>query len=76
MTQGQVMDFLRKYRRKWFNSTELAEALKVSRPSINKCLLRMRRYDEVNEKTVRILFRGKLGSSISKEVLFYSYKRF
>ena len=66
MGQDDINNFLRPYRNNWFNSNELAEALKVSRLSINKCLLRMRGYDEVNEKTVRVLFRGKLGSSISK----------
>ena len=76
MSQEEIVGFLRKYRRKWFNSGELAEALKVSKPSINKCLLRMRRYNEVNEKTVRVLLRGKLGSLVSKEVPFYSYRRF
>ena len=76
MGQDDINNFLRRYRNKWFTSNQLAEGLKVSKSSINRCLGRMRKHEEVNEKAVRVLFRGKLGSSISKEVPFYSYKRF
>ena len=75
MSQEQIINHLRKYQPKWFNSSELSKELGISKPSINKCLSRMRKHNEVKEKTVKVMFRGKLGSSISKEVLFYSYKR-
>ena len=76
MSQEQIRDYLRKYQRKWFNSNELTDVLGISRASINICLQRMRKHNEVNEKMIRVMFKGKLGCLISKEVPFYSYKRF
>ncbi len=75
MGQEEIRDFLRKYQAEWFNSNELAEALGICKASANRCLQRMRKHDEVKEKTVKVLFKGKLGSSISKQVPLYSYKR-
>ncbi len=76
MGQDEVNNFLRRYRNKWFNSNELTDVLGISRASINICLQRMRKHNEVNEKMIRVMFKGKLGCLISKEVPFYSYKRF
>jgi len=73
MGQEEIARFLRKYQRRWFNSSQIAEAVKVSRPSVNRCLERMRKHSEVKEKRVRVMLRGKLGF-VCKEVAFYSCK--
>ena len=58
MGQDDINNFLRRYRNRWFSSNELVEGLKVSRLRINKCLLRMRGYDEVDEKAVKGIIQG------------------
>ncbi len=76
MTQQDIVDFLRKYERIWFNTNEISEALKVSVSSVNRCLVRMRKRSELNEKRVRIMLKGgRFGGLINKEVSFYSFKR-
>jgi hypothetical protein len=75
MGQEEIRDFLRKYQLRWFNSNELTKALGISKASMNRCLQKMKRHNEINEKMIKIMFKGKLGSLISKEVPFYSYKR-
>ncbi len=75
MSQEDIQRFLRKYQSRWVSSNELVDALRVSKASMNRCLQRMRKHNEVNESMVRVMFRGKLGSLISKEVPFYCYKR-
>ena len=75
MSQEEINDYFKKYQRRWFNSTQLGEVFVVSRASMNRCLHRMRKHNEVNEKTVRVMLKGKLGCLIGKDVPFYSYKR-
>ena len=75
MGQEEIRGFLRKYQHGWFNSNELTQVLGISKASMNRCLQRMRKHNEVDEKMVRVMFRGKLGSLVSKEVPFYCYKR-
>ena len=70
MGQEEISGFLRKYEGRWFNSSQLAEVLRISKPSIRQSLVGLRKYNEVNERMVRVMFRGKLGSSVSKEVPF------
>ena len=75
MSQEEINGYLKKYQRRWFNSTQLGEVFGVSRVSMNRCLHRMRKHDEVNGKMVRVMLKGKLGCLIGKDVPFYSYKR-
>lgn len=75
MSQEEINGYLKKYQRKWFNSNELTEAMGISKASMNRCLHRMRKHNEVNEKVIRVMLKGKLGCLIGKDVPFYSYKR-
>lgn len=74
MGQDDINNFLRRYRNKWFSSNELAEALKVSKGSINRCLGRMRKHEEVNEKTVKVVLRSGY-VMVYKGVALYSFKK-
>jgi len=73
MTQEEITGFLDKNKAKWYTSSEIAQAIGVSRPSVNKSLGRMKKHSEVQEKRIRVMLKGKLGL-IPKEVPFYSYK--
>ena len=73
MTQEEITGFLDKNKAKWYTSSQIAQAIGVSRPSVNKSLGRMRKHSEVQEKRIRVMLKGKLGL-IPKEVPFYSYK--
>jgi len=76
MSQQAIVDFLKKYQPRWFNSNQLAEALQTSKSSINTCLGRMRKHSEINEKKMKTMLKGgKFGGFINKEVIFYSFKR-
>jgi transposase len=74
MGKEEINRFLHRNKAKWYSSSQIAQAIGVSRPSVNKCLGRMRKHSEVQEKRIRVMLRGKLGF-IPKEVPFYSYKR-
>lgn len=74
MGQEEIAKFLRRNKAKWYSSSQIARAVNVSKPSINKCLDRMRRHSEVKERKVRVMLKGKLGL-IGKEVPFYCFKR-
>jgi predicted transcriptional regulator len=74
MGQDDINNFLRRYRNKWFSSNELAEVLKVSKSSINRCLGRMRKHEEVNEKTVKVVLRSGY-AMVYKGVPLYSFKK-
>jgi hypothetical protein len=74
MGQEEIIGFLKRNRADWFTSSQIVNAVKVSRPSVNRCLVRMRKHSEVNEKMERVWLKGKLGF-ISKEVPFYSFKK-
>jgi len=76
MTQQDILDFLKRYQPKWFNSNEIAEALRLSKTSVNNCLKRMRKHSEVKERTVRIHSINRLGVRNNRGVLFFSFKRF
>ena len=73
MTQEEITGFLDKNKAKWYTSSQIAQAIGVSRPSVNKSLGRMKKHSEVQEKRIRVMLKGKLGL-IPKEVPFYSYK--
>ena len=75
MSQEDINDYLRKFRGKWFTSSQMEEALGISKGSMNRCLQRLKKHNEINGRIVRVMFKGKLGSQISKKVPFYSYKR-
>ena len=74
MSQEEITSFLKRNKTKWFRSNDLSRALKISKPSINRCLSRMRKYSEVKEKNVKVMLRSKFGF-IKKEVPFYAFKR-
>lgn len=73
MTQEEITGFLDKNKARWYTSSQIAQAIGVSRPSVNKSLGRMKKHSEVQEKRIRVMLKGKLGL-IPKEVPFYSYK--
>lgn len=74
MSQQEIVDFLRRYQRGWFNTAQLSDALKISRASINNSLGSMRKREEVNTKMVKLKHRGRYGSEFLKDVPFYSFK--
>jgi hypothetical protein len=69
MGQEEIELFLRENRGKWFNVNQLALALDIPKVNIGACVKRMRKYDELNEKLVRLQFRTH-----SKDVLHFSFK--
>ena len=69
MGQEEIISFLRRYKGSWFNSAQLAFALNIPKVNINASIKRMRKYDELNEKMVRLQFKTH-----SKDVLHYSFK--
>ena len=74
MGQQEIVDFLKKCQDEWFSSADIAEALLVSKTSVNSCLCRMRKHSEVKEKKERVRMRSGFGFHF-REVLFYSFKR-
>ena len=73
MTQEEITGFLDKNKAKWYTSSQIAQAIGVSRPSVNKSLGRMKKHSEVQERRIRVMLKGKLGL-IPNEVPFYCYR--
>jgi hypothetical protein len=74
MSQEDIVKYLRKNHPKWFTSRQIAGALRVSDSSVNFCLCRLRKYDEVREKCLNVRLPSRFGS-INKGVLHFAYKR-
>lgn len=73
MGQQEINDFLKKHETQWFNTNDIVKVLNISKAWINKCLSRMRKYSEIKEQRVKVIFRSRFGI-IHKEIPFYSYK--
>ncbi len=73
MGQEEIDRFLRRNKRKWFTSNQLAAALKVPKTCVNACLSRMRKYSEVKEKREKVKAKCRVGFHY-REVPFYSFK--
>lgn len=50
MGQQEVYDFLKKNKKKWFNSTEISKNLDVSSGSIANCLKKLKKGDDLSFK--------------------------
>ena len=74
MSQEAIVKFLRRNYPEWFNSRQIAGALNVSPSSVNFCLARLRKHDEVREKSFTVRLPSRFGS-INKGVLHFAYKR-
>ena len=71
MGQQEVYDFLKKYRKQWFNAREIAELLNRSFGTVTCNLKRLRNADVIMCKTVNMVVKpaGK------KPIYLYRYKR-
>lgn len=74
MSQEDIVKFLKKNHAKWFTSRQIVGALSLSASSVNFCLCRLRKYDEVREKCFTVRLPSRSGS-INKGVLHFAYKR-
>ncbi len=70
MGQQEITKFLSKNKTKWFTNLQLSKAIKVSHTSTNTCLARLRKYNEVKVKQVKV----KQGF-ITKEIPHYQYTK-
>ena len=70
MGQEEIVSFLGENKGRWFNVSQLSLALNVPKVNINVCIMRMRKYSELNEKFVRLQFKR----NISRDVLHFSFK--
>jgi hypothetical protein len=73
MSQEQILGFLRRNKAKWYTSSEISKGVNLSKVTVNTGLRRLKKYDEVQEKKLRVMLKGKLGL-IPREITFYSVK--
>jgi len=69
MGQQDVLSFLSENKGEWFYAKQIANHLRVNVACVNRCLVRMRKHSEIEEKKVRIRF-----GLARREVSFYGYK--
>ena len=70
MGQEEIESFLRENKGRWFNVNQLSEALNIPKVNVGACIKRMRKYNELHEKSIRRKFKR----NISRGVLYFSYK--
>jgi hypothetical protein len=70
MGQEEIVSFLRENKGRWFNVSQLSLALNIPKVNVGACIKRMRKYDELNEKSVRLRFQR----NVSRDVLHFSFK--
>lgn len=74
MGQEDIIGFLKRDRMGWYNSRQIASALRVSVSSVNCCLSRMRKHSEVKERVLPLVQRSGMGR-YARGVSFYSFKK-